>query len=122
MTDTKPTEDRNEKEKEEGYERTWYQVLLFVGGIVLFGLVLGLILHLYIDPQNSTEKKDLVQALALIMAGVAGAIGVYFTWRGQRQTQEEQELEAVRVKLEDPCVLAHIPQVVCTSPSIYGMG
>ena len=64
-----------------------------------------LLLDWYINPGDPSEKKDLVQALALIMAGVAGAIGVYFTWRGQRQTQEEQELEAVRVKLEDPCVL-----------------
>ena len=63
------------------------------------------LLDWYINPGDPSEKKDLVQALALIMAGVAGAIGVYFTWRGQRQTQEEQELEAVRVKLEDPCVL-----------------
>jgi hypothetical protein len=72
---------------------------------LLLGVLLALLLDWYINPGDPSEKKDLVQALALIMAGVAGAIGVYFTWRVQRQTQEEQELEAVRVKLEDPCVL-----------------
>jgi uncharacterized protein YjbI with pentapeptide repeats len=95
LSNSKP-EDRDEKGQEEGYERTWYQVLLFVGGIALFGLVLGLILDWYIDPQNSTQKKDLVQALGLITAGVAGAVGIFFTWRGQernqRNTQEQFRL------------------------------
>jgi len=54
------------------YERTRYQVLLFAGGIALFGFVLRLILDWYIDPQNSMQKKDRVQALGLITAGVAG--------------------------------------------------
>jgi hypothetical protein len=54
-------------------------------------VVLGLILDWYIDPQTSTQKKDLVQALGLITAGVAGAVGIFFTWRGQRQTREAQE-------------------------------
>ncbi len=93
MTDSKPIEDRDEKEQEEWYERTRYQVLLFAGGIIvylLFGLLLWWVLDWYINPQNSREKKDLVQALGLIMAGVAGAIGIYFTWRGQRITQRTQ--------------------------------
>jgi len=45
----------------------------------------------YIDPQTSTQKKDLVQALGLITAGVAGAVGIFFTWRGQRLAREAQE-------------------------------
>jgi hypothetical protein len=65
-------------------------------GIALFGLFLGLILDWYIDPQTSTQKKDLVQALGLITAGVAGAVGIFFTWRGQernqRNTQEQFRL------------------------------
>jgi hypothetical protein len=55
-----------------------------------------LILDWYIDPQTSTQKKDLVQALGLITAGVAGAVGIFFTWRGQernqRNTQEQFRL------------------------------
>jgi hypothetical protein len=92
MTDPKPPSDRGEQqEQEKGYERTRYQLLLFVGGIALFGLVLGLVLDWYIDPKTSTEKKDLVQALGLITAGVAGAVGIYFTWRGQQQNRKAQE-------------------------------
>jgi hypothetical protein len=52
---------------------------------------MGLILNWYIDPQTSTQKKDLVQALGLITVGVAGAIGIVFTWRGQRLAREAQE-------------------------------
>jgi len=96
LSNPKPAEERDKKEQVEWYERTRYQILLFAVGIALFGLVLGLILHLYIDPQNSTQKKDLVQALGLITAGVAGAVGIFFTWRGQernqRNTQEQFRL------------------------------
>jgi hypothetical protein len=58
---------------------------------VLFVLVGGWILDWYIQPKSSGQKKDLVQALGLITAGVAGAVGIYFTWRGQRITQRDQE-------------------------------
>jgi hypothetical protein len=91
MTDPEAQGRRDEQEQEEWYERTRYQILLFAGGIALFGLVLGLLLDWYINPQTSTEKKDLVQALGLITAGVAGAVGIFFTWRGQRLTQESLE-------------------------------
>ena len=95
LSNSKP-EDRDEKEQEEWDERTRNQILMFAVGIVLFGLVLGLILDWYIDPQTSTQKKDLVQALGLITAGVAGAVVIFFTWRGQernqRNTQEQFRL------------------------------
>jgi hypothetical protein len=45
----------------------------------------------YIGPETSGQKKDLVQALGLITAGVAGALGIYMTWRGQRQARDAQE-------------------------------
>ena len=83
------TERANEEPK--WHERTRYQVLFFAAGITLFGIVLGLILDWYINPQTSTQKKDLVQALGLITAGVAGAVGIFFTWRGQRDARETQE-------------------------------
>jgi hypothetical protein len=89
QSNSKPTEDRDKKEQEEWYERTWYQVLLFAGGIALLGLVVGLILDWYIDPQNSTQKKDLVQALGLITAAVGAAMGLFFT---QKNTGEQFRL------------------------------
>jgi putative copper export protein len=56
------------------YERTRNQILLFLGGLVVFVLVVGLLLYLYIRPENPAEKKDFVQTLGLITAGVAGAL------------------------------------------------
>ena len=91
MTDSKPPSGSEEQQDEKWYDRTRYQILLFAVGIALFGLVLGLILDLYIDPQTSTQKKDLVQALGLITAGVAGAVGIYFTWRGQERNQRNAQ-------------------------------
>jgi hypothetical protein len=91
MTDPKPHSEPDQQQDENWYERTWYQILLFAGGIALFVLGLGLVLDWYIDPQTPSEKKGLVQALGLITAGVAGAVGILFTWRGQRQAREEQE-------------------------------
>jgi hypothetical protein len=64
---------------------------LFIGGILIFVLVGGLILNLYINPHTSGQKKYLVQALGLITTGVAGAVGIFFTWRGQRLTWQAQE-------------------------------
>jgi Pentapeptide repeats (8 copies) len=91
MTDSKPPSDSEELQDEKWYDRTRYQILLFVGGIALFVLAGGLILDWYIEPKTSGQKKDLVQALGLITAGVAGAVGIYFTWRGQRQARKAQE-------------------------------
>jgi uncharacterized protein YjbI with pentapeptide repeats len=88
MAHLKPDEGRNKLRN-----RTPSWVFALVGGAayLLFGVLLALLLDQYIKPSDSSEKKDLVQALALIMAGVAGAIGIYFTWRGQWQTREDQE-------------------------------
>jgi hypothetical protein len=92
MTDRElPSKGDGQQGHKEWYKRMRYQIILFAGGIAVFGLVLGLILHLYIDPQTSTQKKDLVQALGLITAGVAGATGIFFTWRGQNLAREAQE-------------------------------
>jgi hypothetical protein len=69
MTDSKPPSDSEEPQDEKWYDRTRYQVLLFVGGIALFVLIGGWILDWYIEPHTSGQKKDLVQALGLITAG-----------------------------------------------------
>jgi hypothetical protein len=109
MTDSKPPSDSEERQDEKWYDRTRYQVLLFVGGIVLFVLVGGWILHLYIEPHTSGQKKDLVQALGLLTAGVAGAVGIFFTWRGQRITQES--LQDTRENSEENLRLAREGQI-----------
>jgi hypothetical protein len=93
--------------------RNLVQVLVFLGVLALYlllGVALWWFLDWYIAPQSivptsgtdSTEgakaaaaqamaKKDLFQALGLMMAGVAGAIGVYFTWRNLSQTRRSSE-------------------------------
>jgi uncharacterized protein YjbI with pentapeptide repeats len=98
MTDPKPPQAQSAEAKKTWFQRLmekwWGQLLVFAGGLALYlllGQLLWLRLDLYINPQDSAEKKDLVQALALIMAGVAGVIGIFFTWRGQRITQLAQE-------------------------------
>jgi hypothetical protein len=72
--------------------KMWVQGLVFVGGLVVYlllGLVLWWILDQYIQPQDSGEKKDLIQALGLIMAGLAGIVGIWFTWRNLSNAQEQ---------------------------------
>jgi len=71
-------------------------------GVVLYlglGLVLWGILNSYMGPSSikdpadeATAKRDLVQTLGLIMAGVAGAVGVVFTWRNVQQGQANLRL------------------------------
>jgi hypothetical protein len=65
MTNLKSTQKR---------ERSW--IFALAGGVayLLLGVLLWWALDRYINPGpgDSTEKKDLVQALGLIMAGVAG--------------------------------------------------
>jgi hypothetical protein len=64
---------------------------------VLFGFIIWWLLNWYIDPSSasppSTAKKDLMQAWSFIMAGAAGGIGIYFTWRNIQQGKEEQITE-----------------------------
>jgi hypothetical protein len=112
MANSAPSEDsdtRNDRAHSEGrgeaiqkwFEDNWAQILFFIGGLALYlllGLFLWWLLQRYVDPsaikdpsKEATAKKDLLQALGLIMAGVAGAIGIFFTWRGQTQAREAQE-------------------------------
>jgi len=79
--------------------------LVFAGALVLYvlsGFGLGWFLDWYIDPAEaatpSTAKKDLVQAVAFVLAGLAGIIGVYFTWRNLNQTRDntEEQLKQAR--------------------------
>jgi hypothetical protein len=61
-----------------------------LGVPVLFAVVVGL-LGWYIAPTNPEQKQALVVTLAQILAGTALLSGLYFTWRGQRLTQESLE-------------------------------
>lgn len=96
MTDPKSLSKRDApKEKtwfEIQIEKPWFQGLVFTGGVLvylLFGLALWWVLDQYIKPQDSGEKKDLIQALGLIMAGLAGIVGIWFTWRNLSNAQDQ---------------------------------
>jgi uncharacterized protein YjbI with pentapeptide repeats len=87
----------SDSKEDPGFSRS-IQVFIFIASIVLYlllGVVLWWFLDLYIDPSEAEEpsgaKRDLFQALGLIMAGVAGVVGVYFTWRNLKQTQESTQ-------------------------------
>jgi uncharacterized protein HemX len=100
ITDSKTTQQRNSQRARTGLRATVH-LLVFIGGLALYillGVVLWWALNRYIGPQSSTQKGDVVQALALLMAGVAAAIGIYFTWRGQGITQEGQQISRENIE------------------------
>jgi hypothetical protein len=103
MKASDPVGPRDEQEPKKWFNKTWVQLVGVTGTIILFVLVAGWILDWYIDPNpgNSKAKRELVQALALLTAGVAGSIGIYFTWRGQRITRKglEDTQKATEVQL-----------------------
>ena len=101
MTDSKSPEEPNAPQRRTVAQAVVH-VLVFVGGLALYillGIVLWWALNRYIDPQNSTQKGDVVQALALLMAGVAAAVGIYFTWRGQGITREGQQVSQENIEV-----------------------
>jgi hypothetical protein len=68
-----------------------FWLFLLFGCSVLTLLIAWWLLDSYIDPQNSTQKKDLIQSLVLITAGAAvGGAGSYFKWRRKQFTVEDQ--------------------------------
>lgn len=93
-------------------------ILFIVAPLALIGLgfLLWLFLNWYIAPESirraseqATAKKDLFQALGLMIAGFAGtfagvaaAIGVYVTWQNLKHTQEtaKKTQEATNKNLE----------------------
>jgi hypothetical protein len=49
------------------------------------------VLNHYIQPgDDPAQRRGLVQALGLILVGLAGAIGIYLTWRAQQHAREAQ--------------------------------
>jgi uncharacterized protein YjbI with pentapeptide repeats len=61
--------------------------------VVLFAVVVALLflfLDLYVGPTKPREKKDLVLAVAQILAGTALLSGLFFTWRTLQVNREGQ--------------------------------
>ena len=67
-----------------------------VGVVVLFVVVVAvlfMLLNWYVAPTKPSERKDLVLALAQILAGAALLSGLYFTWRTLQVNREGQITE-----------------------------
>src|SRR5215211_7075193 len=67
-----------------------------VGVVVLGAVVVAvffLLLNWYVAPTKPSDRKDLVLALAQILAGTALLSGIYFTWRTLQVNREGQITE-----------------------------
>ncbi|MEJ7631323.1 MAG: pentapeptide repeat-containing protein [Rubrobacteraceae bacterium] len=67
-----------------------------LGVVAFFAVVVALLLvflNWYVAPTEPSEKKDLVLALAQILAGTALLSGLYFTWRTMQVNREGQITE-----------------------------
>src|SRR5829696_8830704 len=98
------TQEDKETRKNEGVRRNVRLALAILFGILLVILVILLITRLYsfVGPTTPTEKKDFVQAVGILVAGIAGLVGLIFTWRNLRLTREntEKQLQATRENTE----------------------
>ena len=74
-----------------------------LGVVALFVIVVTLLwvfLNWYVAPTKPSEKKDLVLALAQIVAGTAILSGLYFTWRTLQVNREGQITERFTQAIE----------------------
>jgi hypothetical protein len=102
LDDPKIAEENHDQERRLSKLVEQHPILTFAAGFVLYivvGLTLLVVLHLYINPTTSAQKKDLIQALGFIMAGAAGVVGIYFTWRNLKQSQVSTQ-ETLRITQE----------------------
>ena len=60
----------------------WISLAVIGAALLIIGL------WLYVGPDTATEKKDFVQAVGVLIAGMAGFIGLYFTWTNLDQTRQ----------------------------------
>jgi hypothetical protein len=62
------------------------------GRLIAFGIVgailVVVILWVWVNPSDPTEKKDFIQAVGVLIAGLAGFVGLYFTWTNLNQTRQ----------------------------------
>lgn len=85
-----------EKSTQEKSAAYWFhrttRVVLSHRGRLIIGIVLGIMLIVmglwwFIEPSTATEKKDFVQAVGILLAGLGGIVGLYFTWKNLEQTR-----------------------------------
>jgi uncharacterized protein YjbI with pentapeptide repeats len=65
---------------------------ILIGSAAVGAILLVIGLWAFVRPSDPTEKKDFVQAVGILLAGLVGLIGLFFTWRNQRLTQRSLEV------------------------------
>ena len=100
MPDEATQEDKEAREKEKEYVRNVRLALAIPFGILLVIFFIAVITGLYsfVGPTTPSEKKDFVQAVGVLVAGFAGVVGLFFTWRNLRLTREntDRQLQVAR--------------------------
>jgi hypothetical protein len=71
--------------RDKGARRWWVALALPAATLLI------LLLWLYVRPDTTTDKKDFVQAVGVLIAGLAGFVGLYFTWTNLDQTRRATE-------------------------------
>src|SRR5215217_2973711 len=95
MPDDATQEDKEAPEKKVGRD-VWLGLAISFGILLVIFLIAGL--YLFVGPTTPTQKKDFVQAVGVLVAGIAGVVGLFFTWRNLRLTREntERQLQVAR--------------------------
>jgi hypothetical protein len=68
--------------------RTGLSIVGAVLAIVRAVLIIVVGLWAFVRPTDPTEKKDFLQAVGVLLAGLVGLGGLYFTWRNLNQTRQ----------------------------------
>jgi hypothetical protein len=93
--------------------------------VALLGTGLWMLLGIYIDPQNATERKDLAQSFTVVAAGLVGSLSALAAvgnlYVSRRNLQQQQELELLRARnqrgleeqrAQDSALTAYVDQMV----------
>ena len=82
---------------------------LGVAAAIVGAVLLVVGLWAFVGPSTATERKDFVQAVGVLLAGLVGLVGLLFTWRSQRITQTN--LERTQEKTEEQLRLTREGQI-----------
>src|SRR5215207_234512 len=98
MTDESGQENRDAPSNEDKPSRR-----RLIGFAIAGALLLAVLLWVWVDPSDPTEKKDFIQAVGVLLAALAGLSGLYFTSQNLKQTRQntEKQLQQARDSTKD---------------------
>jgi uncharacterized protein YjbI with pentapeptide repeats len=70
---------------------------------IAVAILLVVLLLVWVNPSDPTEKKDFIQAVGVLLAALAGLGGLYFTSQNLKQTRQdtERQLQQARDSTKD---------------------